>query len=126
MFIDCYPKVESIVVPGNIRADCIGKYVSQRASEFLQSVVGGDVHRKSLHLRPISERLWVLMYDDTQPAPKTDETQWQKESEVSAPLSQTLQTKFLNPAGPSEVESLGMALRVEERPIKTNKPRGAK
>ena len=63
MSTNFYPRVETIVVPTNIPADDIGKYVSSRAGDILTELGIGAYHPRSVWLKPVNERLFVLGFD---------------------------------------------------------------
>lgn len=58
-----FPRVITIYVPDDIYAERIGDYVSKAAGDILVDQGIGVLNQKTISLRPISSRLWVLSFD---------------------------------------------------------------
>ena len=65
--IGLYPRIETIVVPADVRLEYIGKYVSEKAVNILEEVGRAVLNAKSVALRPISERLYILSFETNVP-----------------------------------------------------------
>lgn len=62
-----YPRIETISVPDHVPAVNIGKVVSAEVVKILDGVGKSSINLRSIYLRPVSERLYVLGYDTNQP-----------------------------------------------------------
>lgn len=95
-----YPRIETISVPEAVPAVNIGKVVSAEVVKILDGIGKSSINLRSIYLRPISERLYVLGYDTNQP--------------YSLPKDLDLGTS--NPTEPGVVEQPRMAVRNRNRP----------
>jgi hypothetical protein len=110
MSITTYPRVETIVVPDNVKREFIGRYASARASEILDATERGAIIPRSASLRPIEARLYALTYDST----------------VSSTLPKEVDIFSTDGAELPEVVSDQVATRNQGGPGKLNSVRGSK
>lgn len=62
-----YPRLETIVVPPDVREEYIGKYVTEQAAIIINEVGRATMNSKSISLRPLNERLFLLSFETNVP-----------------------------------------------------------
>lgn len=63
-----FPRVETIIVPRNVRTEFIGRYVSHRAAEILADVGLAGYNHKTVSIRTTHDlRVFHLMFDGFRP-----------------------------------------------------------
>ena len=112
MSTQTYPRVETIVVPDDIKLEHTGSYATHRAHEILSDVgIGGLVPRSArLVVHPSDPYIFSLMFDATN----------------TYSLPKDLDVRCSDKAERSKVERNLLATGHQEVPSRTLKTRGAK
>lgn len=64
MFSNLYPRVETIIVPDNIRREFIGRVASYLAAEFLEGISDSQYNRKATRLVSTGDpRVFNLLFE---------------------------------------------------------------
>lgn len=105
MSVGMFPRIESIIVPDDIRRDCIGKYVSSEVTRIFTELGSISYNPKSIVIKPLNERVFHVYFEATGPyvLPRTLDIREAKEEKVEPPRP--------DPTEQVQVEQDEMALR---------------
>lgn len=109
-----FPRVITISVPKHISEDLIGDYVSERAHNILVELGSITVLRRSVYLRAISERLFVLGFETHQQYAQIKTTNERRSTTAVEAKTAPLHGEASNTQKHTFMEKVGMAIRDKE------------
>jgi hypothetical protein len=104
-----YPRVETIEVPDNVRAEYIGKYVNAEVVKLLDGIGKSSINFKSIALRPLSRNFYVLSFDSNQPYALPKELDIRKPDQAQPGIVEAARLATGNKAGLGKVNRTGGA-----------------
>lgn len=120
---DYFPRVETIVVPANVKPAFIGRYASFRASEILSDCGLSCINRKSVLLRPTSDpRMFHLVFEGIRVV--LNDALKEEMFEKEAPAQKSVEPNPITPVS-KVVLPAGVAGGYKKRPVKTDSSKGA-
>lgn len=112
MSLGYFPRIETIVVPSEVRDDCIGKYVSERVSFILTDLGSLTYNPKSIFIKPVNERFFILCFEATGTYTVPRSLNIYKEK----PVEKVVEVQRPDPEEQKPVEQDEVALRDKGRP----------